>query len=129
MNVRTFLIQLALVSAASAGLVFWMNSWPRFASHAVVGWASLGVFVLISLGMYYAGRKAAVSENKHDFTNVALGVTVGKLFFAIGFILGYNYLAQPDDRQFIIPFFSVYLIYTIFETYVMMKLGQTDQNK
>jgi len=83
--------------------------------------------------MYYAGRKAAFSDNKHDFTNVSLGVTIGKIFIAILFILGYNQLMQPDSRFFIIPFFLMYLIYTIFETYIMMKLGrlntQTDQKE
>ena len=74
--------------------------------------------------MYQAGYRAAMSDNKNDFTNAVLGFTVGKMFLAILVILGYSLLAQPPDKLFIIPFFAIYLIYTIFETYFMMKLGR-----
>jgi hypothetical protein len=130
---KAFYLQLALVSLIAAATAFGINTFPQFADVQPIAWISLGIFVLLSVVMYYAGRKAAFSDNKHDFTNVSLGVTIGKIFIAILFILGYNQLIQPDSRFFIIPFFLMYLIYTIFETYIMMKLGrlntQTDQKE
>jgi hypothetical protein len=130
---KAFYLQLALVSLIAAATAFGINTFPQFADVQPIAWISLGIFVLLSVVMYYAGRKAAFSDNKHDFTNVSLGVTIGKIFIAILFILGYNQLMQPDSRFFIIPFFLMYLIYTIFETYIMMKLGrlntQTDQKE
>jgi hypothetical protein len=128
---KAFYLQLAMVTLIAAATAYGINTFPQFADVQPIAWISLGIFVLLSVVMYYAGRKAAFSDNKHDFTNVSLGVTVGKIFIAILFILGYNQLMQPDSRFFIIPFFLMYLIYTIFETYIMMKLGrlntQTDQ--
>lgn len=133
MTAKAFYLQLALVSLIAAATAFGINTFPQFADVQPIAWISLGIFVLLSVVMYYAGRKAAFSDNKHDFTNVSLGVTIGKIFIAILFILGYNQLIQPDSRFFIIPFFLMYLIYTIFETYIMMKLGrlntQTDQKE
>ncbi len=131
MTAKAFYLQLAMVTLIAAATAYGINTFPQFADVQPIAWISLGIFVLLSVVMYYAGRKAAFSDNKHDFTNVSLGVTVGKIFIAILFILGYNQLMQPDSRFFIIPFFLMYLIYTIFETYIMMKLGrlntQTDQ--
>ncbi len=131
MTAKAFYLQLAIVTLIAAATAFGINTFPQFADVQPIAWISLGIFVLLSVVMYYAGRKAAFSDNKHDFTNVSLGVTIGKIFIAILFILGYNQLMQPDSRFFIIPFFLMYLIYTIFETYIMMKLGrlntQTDQ--
>ena len=133
MTAKAFYLQLALVSLIAAATAFGINTFPQFADVQPIAWISLGIFVLLSVVMYYAGRKAAFSDNKHDFTNVSLGVTIGKIFIAILFILGYNQLMQPDSRFFIIPFFLMYLIYTIFEIYIMMKLGrlntQTDQKE
>lgn len=133
MTVKAFYLQLAIVTLIAAATAFGINTFPQFADVQPIAWISLGIFVLLSVVMYYAGRKAAFSDNKHDFTNVSLGVTIGKIFIAILFILGYNQLMQPDSRFFIIPFFLMYLIYTIFETYIMMKLGrlntQTDQKE
>jgi hypothetical protein len=130
---KAFYLQLAIVTLIAAATAFGINTFPQFADVQPIAWISLGIFVLLSVVMYYAGRKAAFSDNKHDFTNVSLGVTIGKIFIAILFILGYNQLMQPDSRFFIIPFFLMYLIYTIFETYIMMKLGrlntQTDQKE
>ncbi|MCI4647264.1 MULTISPECIES: hypothetical protein [Phaeodactylibacter] len=133
MTAKAFYLQLAIVTLIAAATAFGINTFPQFADVQPIAWISLGIFVLLSVVMYYAGRKAAFSDNKHDFTNVSLGVTIGKIFIAILFILGYNQLMQPDSRFFIIPFFLMYLIYTIFETYIMMKLGrlntQTDQKE
>ncbi|KGE89386.1 MAG: hypothetical protein ACE362_18430 [Phaeodactylibacter xiamenensis] len=133
MTAKAFYLQLALVTLIAAATAFGINTFPQFADVQPIAWISLGIFVLLSVVMYYAGRKAAFSDNKHDFTNVSLGVTIGKIFIAILFILGYNQLMQPDSRFFIIPFFLMYLIYTIFETYIMMKLGRlntpTDQKE
>lgn len=128
MSLRPFLLSLVVVSALAAVLVFWLNTLPRLQGHEVVGWASLAIFILISLGAYFGGQRAARSANKHHFTNLVLGVTFSKLMLAIVFVLGYNQLVQPGSRFFIIPFFVVYLIYTIYETYLMMKLGQTSSS-
>lgn len=124
MTAKAFFLQLALVTLIAAATAYGINTFPQFADVQPIAWISLGIFVLLSVVMYYAGRKAAFSDNKHDFTNVSLGITISKIFIAILFILGYNQLMQPDSRFFIIPFFLMYLIYTIFETYIMMKLGR-----
>lgn len=133
MTAKAFYLQLALVTLIAAATAYGINTFPQFADVQPIAWISLAIFVLLSVVMYYAGRRAAFSDNKHDFTNVSLGVTIGKIFIAILFILGYNQLMQPDSRFFIIPFFLMYLIYTIFETYIMMKLGRlntpTDQKE
>lgn len=124
MTAKSFYAQLAIVTLFAAAAAYGINTFPQFADVRPIAWISLGIFVLLSIIMFYAGRKAAFSDNKHDFTNVSLGVTIGKIFIAILFILGYDQLMQPASRFFIIPFFIMYLIYTIFETYIMMKLGR-----
>lgn len=58
---------------------------------------------------------------------VILGATFGKIFFSLFLVIIYNHIAQPSSKVFIIPFFIVYLIFTIFETYLMMQLGQNSK--
>ncbi|MCB0578256.1 MAG: hypothetical protein KDD10_02955 [Phaeodactylibacter sp.] len=124
MDQRSFFIQLGLLSLGAAILLFFLNRLPQLQAYSTLSWISLAAFVGLSILMYLAGRRAAESDNKNDFTNAVLGFTAGKMFLAILVLLGYSQLAQPPDKLFIIPFFSVYLIYTIFETYFMMKLGR-----
>ena len=127
MSAKAFFLQLAVVTILAIGAAYGLLAFPQLQAYTYVAFGSLLVFFLISIIMYVAGRKAALSENKHDFTNVSLGITIGKIFVAILFILGYDQLLEPASRFFIIPFFIMYLIYTIFETYVMMKLGKMEQ--
>ncbi|MCO6478563.1 MAG: hypothetical protein J5I94_18165 [Phaeodactylibacter sp.] len=124
MSQRSFFIQLGILSFITAALLFFLNRLPPLQAYSALSWISLAVFIALSTFMYRAGYRAATSDNKNDFTNAVLGFTVGKMFLAILVILGYSQLAQPPDKLFIIPFFAIYLIYTIFETYFMMKLGR-----
>lgn len=124
MSQRSFFTQLGLLSLGTALLIFLLGRLPRFQAYSLLSWASLAAFFALSVAMFFAGRSAAHSDNKNDFTNAVLGFTVGKMFLAIVAIFGYSSLAKPTDKLFIIPFFSIYLIYTIFETYFMMKLGR-----
>lgn len=75
--------------------------------------------------MFLVGRSSAQSENKNNFTSTVLGFTMGKMMLAIMIIFAYMQLAEPSDKFFVIPFFTVYFIFTAFETYFMMKLGRT----
>lgn len=124
MSQRSFFIQLGGLSLVTAILLYFLNRQPQLQAYSALSWISLGAFVSLSVLMYLAGYRAAMSENKNDFTNAILGFTVAKMFLAILVLIGYTQLARPQDKLFIIPFFGIYLIYTIFETYFMMKLGR-----
>lgn len=80
--------------------------------------------MLLTLAMFLVGGITAKSTNKSLFTGVVLGFTFGKIFLSLFVVLGYYELAQPASKIFLLPFFIVYLIFTIFETYLMMQIGQ-----
>lgn len=124
MSQQQFFLQLGIVTAITAAIVYVLNGMEKVQGHDGLAWGSLVLFVLLTLGMYFAGRRAAMSDNKNDFSNTVLGFTVGKLFLALIIIFTYIQLTEPEGKFFILPFFSVYLIYTIFETYFMMRLGR-----
>ena len=124
MNQRTFAIQLVVISVLMIPILLGIHSAPRFQEYSLLSWVGIAFFVLISILMYFLGSKAAMSENKNTFTNVVIGFTMGKMMLSVIIILIYNKLVAPDDKLFILPFFGIYLVYTIFETYFMMKLGR-----
>jgi hypothetical protein len=124
MSPKPFFLQLTGLTLLAAGIVVLLNTLPQLEEHYPLGWISLGIFFFLTVLMYFAGRQAAGSANKNDFTSVVLAFTLGKLFVIILAVFGYSQLREPETNFFILPFFSMYLIYTIFETYVMMKLGK-----
>ena len=116
---------LGLLTLVTIGIL-----WPThhfislFQQDALLSWISIGGMSLLSLLMFYFGRVAALSDNKHTFTNVVVGFVIGKMGFCVAMILVYNKLMQPQTKFFIIPFFFIYIVYTIYECYFLIRLGK-----
>ena len=124
MTAQRFFFQLATVTAAVAWGLFLLQYVETFQSQMGFSWSCLGFFVILSIVMFLVGKRAARSRNKNDFTGVALGFTVLKMFAAILIILFYSKIYEPTSNNFILPFLVIYVIYTAYETYFMMQLGR-----
>lgn len=124
MNTRRFFAELSLVSAATALLLYLLYYVPAIAEFAFLGWLALFLFIMLSVVMFFLGLRAARGANKNAFTTVVLGFSVAKLALSAVLILIYFQVYEPSSKWFILPFFAVYLIYTIFEVYFMGKIGK-----
>ncbi len=125
MQQSTFLTQLAIITLFCA-LAILVSSYLGFAALQAIAWASLAFFALLCLPMYYFSQRAMYSEDKFQFTNLFLVFTSTKMFAAIIIVLIYHKFAQPTSNHFLIPFFVIYLIYTIFEVYFLIQISKTE---
>jgi hypothetical protein len=123
-----FFLQLSLLSLFTAALIVASLQWPPLQEHGILSWGTMLLFMSLSVGVYYLGSRAAHSTNKHQFTNVVVGFTMLKMMLCILIILAYNQLASPTSKWFALPFLGIYLFYTIFETYVLMRLGRLESS-
>lgn len=64
------------------------------------------------------------NRNKNDFSRLVLGFTGFKMMFSVALVFIYQAVAEPTSRWFVIPFLIIYILYTIFETYFLMRLGR-----
>lgn len=124
MSHRNFFIQIGIVSLGTFVLLFLMNQSPHFQPFQIFSYTSLAVFVLLSIGMYLLSARAAVNSDKNLFLQQVLGTTFMKMLLCIVVIVGYFKLAEPPTKMYAVPFLIIYLIFTIFETYFMMKLSK-----
>lgn len=124
MNRREFFIQLTLLMILTAVGLWLLNALPWLQAHLSFSWACLVIFTLLTILMFFAARQASMSSNKNDFTTVALGFSGGKIFLSAILVLVYLKLGKPDTRFFVLPFLGIYVVYTVFEVYFMMRLGQ-----
>lgn len=125
MNQSRFLLYLGIVSACTALGLFLLNLLPGFQVHAGFAWSTFAFFLLFTLLAFWYGNMAARSTNKHQFTNAFMILTMIKMLFSLMIVVGYFFLAKPTDKLFIVPFFGIYLIYTVFETALLMKMGRS----
>ena len=129
MNLRTFLTLLAATTAVVLILnLFLQQFFGSFVQYNSVVWWSLGLFIPLSIGMYLFGFMAAKNENKLLFHNFIIVTIIAKMFLSVFALLIYKKVFHPETKNFTLPFFLVYFIFTIFETYFMVKLGQTKKS-
>ncbi len=120
----SFLTSLTIISVLTAIGLFGLNQISAIAPYSNFSWLCLSGFIGLSLLMYLAGHLTVKSDNKHLFTSIILGSTLGKMVLSLVLVLLYHKFAMPTSKAFVIPFFIVYLVFTSFETWFMMKLGK-----
>lgn len=125
MAVRQFILQLSIVTVF-AGVVLWLlSTFSIFNKHQLLSWMSLILFIVISVIMYFSGRWGVGHSNKMIFISLMYAYMGLKMLLSIIMIMLYYIYVEPESNLFILPFFTVYLIFTIFESYFLMKLNKT----
>ena len=124
MTVRTFWLQISVLTIGTIALLFGLSLTEPLQPYRNFSWISLFFFVILSISMYLIGKKAALSPQKNLFTQLILVFTLIKMLLSVLIVLLYHRAVLPESNWFLLPFFLVYLIYTIFETYFMIRIGK-----
>ncbi len=124
---RNFILQLGLcfIVACVIIITFNLNS-VVFSKHQFLSWAGLSLFSIISIFAYILGLKTAKSSNKNEFNNVLIILMAAKMLICLFLVWLYQIFMSPQSKLFIIPFFITYFIFTLFESYVLIKLGRME---
>ncbi len=120
-----FFRQLFILTLLTALCLWALHQLPSLRAYLNFSWMSLAFFVLVSIIAYFVGYRAVRHKNKAAFINASLGLTFIKMLLCVVFIAVYIQITHPPARLFILPFLGIYVVYTIFETYFMMKIGKT----
>ena len=81
------------------------------------------VLLLLSVAIFWLGKRTAGAENKFLFGNVFLGVTVVKMFACGALVAAYIFLFEQPSRLFVLPFFTTYLVFTLLEIICLVQLA------
>lgn len=91
---------------------------PSFAQFT---WVSYGFFALISLSLFFILRGLHILKPSMNLTGPVF-LLLGLRFFACAaFITIYIIFFKTGDNYFIVPFFLMYGIFTIFESIYLQK--------
>lgn len=122
---NSFFKQLAIIFVALAGLhcalVF---SFPTFGAFQNLFWFSQIFFAAICIASFYGGKHFVRQRNKNVFLQFIMMLIFFRLIASAAIIIGYFKLFIPESKAFLLPFFLVYLAYTIFEVYFLSKIGR-----
>ncbi|MDZ7877706.1 MAG: hypothetical protein U5L45_08550 [Saprospiraceae bacterium] len=125
MSTNRFLYLLSSISLGVSVLSLLLGQlFAQFQQYLNVTWWSLGIFIPLSIGMFFGGKKAAKSADKYFFSNLIMPLTFLKMFFSVVGLVAYRKIYHPETKFFLLPFFLVYIVFTIFETFFMVKLSK-----
>lgn len=123
-TLNRFYTQLAILTVA-LGLALFLSSFISvFKPYLAFSYLTLGVFVGLCVLLHQLALRAALSKNKHAFTQLVMGFSFVKMALAAILVIVYKRIFAPSDTWFVVPFFLIYLCFTVFETIQMSKLGR-----
>lgn len=123
-SIKTFYQQLSALSLAILASVFLLGQQTQFATYVNISTVSLIFFIILSIIVFHLGLRLVKSRNKNDFSRLVLGFTGFKMMLSVALVFIYQSVMEPTNRWFVIPFLIIYVLYTIFETYFLMRLGR-----
>ncbi len=124
MTPRSFGTQLTIISVGVALLLLLMHQWPSIGQYQTFSWICWSFYVVFSAIMFLMAKWSAWDANGKLFISTSIMLMGGKMLFSVLIVILYSKIAQPTSRSFVLPFFLVYVTFTIFETYFMMKLAE-----
>ena len=125
MEKSSFVKQLALIACILTIIQLVLNNFSQeLANHQSLFWISQIFFIFLCIISFIGGKYFVHKANKNWFSQFIVILIFVRLVSSIAIILGYFNIYQPKSKLFLLPFFFVYITYTIFEVYFLSKIGR-----
>ncbi|MBK9151189.1 MAG: hypothetical protein IPM26_09370 [Saprospiraceae bacterium] len=93
-------------------------------SYLIFGFWCIALFVLSSIPVVFFFMKIVRSPNKTLFISATVGNMLFKMILAFLMVFVFYKKSAPADGNFILYFLVVYVIFTIFETYMLLRIAE-----
>lgn len=122
MKLNSFYVRLLLpilLALMSLNFLFEMDKRSLMFNYVLIGF--YGSFCIL---FYYLSLRALNSKDPYLFTRIFLISVFVKIGFTLFFIVFAIRKLEINKEEIILPCLSFYLLFTIFETYELMKLSR-----
>ena len=120
-----FLASLLVVSLGALSCLWMLDRFlPQSDALSLFAFLSLGIFIALVGFAYFVGVRAARSKSNMRFIQFTMGMVVLKMFVCVAMIVIYVQEFAPESKLFVLPFLLLYLIFTIFEVYILLKVAK-----
>lgn len=126
MTYSKYLIRLGILTLMVCFIFLPVGYMPYFEGAKGFIWISIAFFSIMTAITYPIASIGIVKRSHASFTAYVFGAMAIKFFACILLIMAYYFYTKTDQISFVIPFFMVYFIYTIFETYHLSSLARNN---
>lgn len=123
MDNQTFYKQFSILSLLSLLAIASSYFVPILVFHAPIGWLYFLFFSVFVCITFFLAKRAVLSENKNDYTQLVIGLIGLKLLVCVSIVISYVYIVVPKDDYHMVYFLVFYLIYSTFEFRILSKIG------
>ncbi|MBK7871618.1 MAG: hypothetical protein IPJ74_13565 [Saprospiraceae bacterium] len=124
MSHRPFFAQLSLITLIVALVLGSTLFFSTSNQDKLFSWLTLLFFVILTIGMYFIANQAVKSKNKSRFIALSMGFTLSKMVLCVAIAVAYRASVTNVSNRFVFILLGIYVVYTIFETYFLMKLSK-----
>lgn len=125
MTSKSFFIGLLAVTAGTVlGLALLHYLLPPVQVHWRFVIGTLVLFILICMGLFFAGQNAVRSSNKLAFNGLVSVSVFGKLVVSLALLFIYQKSAHPVNQWFVAIFLWIYVTYTCLEVWFMTRMAR-----
>lgn len=118
---KKFFSALIITLLSSAIVAGYAGELLKVSEHNLLMYLSISLFTLLAIGVFYLSERAARMNSRNFFMQIVMINTMAKMFGSVVLVVGYFAIYKPSTNKFIVPFLIVYILYTIFDAYFMMK--------
>jgi hypothetical protein len=124
MQTKAFYKWLILITILLSVMIVGLSFIPNFKDTLGISLFSLIFFVVLNIGIYYLGVKSVRSKDKNSLTRLIMLLVFLKMISCLAIVIVYDQGWQPATNHYIIPFFLIYISYTIFEVDMLSKISK-----
>ena len=124
MKSSVFFRWLIILTLLLTTLIFVLSFIHIFKDSLAISLSSIVFFVSLSIVVFYLGNAAARSTNKNRLTQLIMILVFFKLFSCLLIIMIYDRFFHPPNNYYVLPFFLIYILYTVFEVIMLTKANK-----
>jgi CDP-diglyceride synthetase len=123
MREGTFYTSLLVVSSLVGTVVALLHSNIKFRPYALLSIAGMTTFIVLNIAVYHLARYYSAHSLDKKYMALIYGNLASKFVIALSIpITFYFYYGKPPGA-FILPFLLIYIVYTVYETWMLNKMA------
>lgn len=122
MHSKEFVVKFGIFSIISFILILISHLGSILSSLTTFSLTTFLLYFILTILMYVFAKRAKEDPNDNAYTSILLSFHWIRIFTSLIFILTYIKLFPPKSNLFLLPFFTIYILFTIFEVYMLTKM-------
>ncbi len=122
MHSKEFVVKFGIFSIISLVLILISHLGSSLSIFTSFSLCTFLVYFILTIMMYLFANNAKKTPDTGAYTSILLSFHWIRIFTSLIFILTYINIFVPKSNLFLLPFFTIYILFTIFEVYMLTKM-------